>query len=164
LDDFRYFEELARTLHFARTAKSLGMSASALTRRIQALEEQLGRDLLVRDHREIKLTEAGARFRVFARMQLDQWEQLQNELCSDAAAPVGELKIACTVTACHTLLPNLLSEFRQLYPGITLRLLTQDASRSLVQLEAGEIDLAVIPTDDQMPAGLSKIEIASTEL
>lgn len=164
LDDFRYFEELARILHFARTAKNLGMSASALTRRVQGLEEQVGRELLIRDHREIKLTEAGVRFRTFARAQLDQWEQLQNELRNDVSAPVGELKIACTVTACHTLLPNLLSEFRELYPNITLRLHTQDASRSLIQLEAGEIDLAVIPTDDEMPAGFAKIEIAYTEL
>ena len=164
LEDFRYFEELAQTLHFARTARALAMSASALTRRIQALEEELGHELFIRDHREIQLTEAGLIFRKYARAQLDNFEQLQNELRRDALAPVGELKIACTVTACHTLLPSLLSEFRTRYPQITLRLITQDAARSLTQLEASELDLAVIPTDEHAPAGLLNIMIADTEL
>jgi LysR family transcriptional regulator, positive regulator for ilvC len=163
-DDLRYFEELAQTLHFARTARTVGMSASALTRRIKALEDQLGHELLLRDHRDVQLTEAGKRFRAFVRLHLEQWEQLQNELRNDSASPVGELKIACTVTACHTLLPNLLSEFRKLYPSITLRLITQDAARSLAQLEAGEVDLAVVPTEPEMSAGVMNIPIAHTEL
>ncbi len=164
LDDFRYFEELAATLHFARTARTLGMSASALTRRIKSLEEELGHELLIRDHREVRLTEAGKRFRTFARSQLDHFEELQNDLRKDTLAPVGELKIACTVTACHTLLPNLLSTFRKLYPGVTLRLITQDASRSLAQLEAAELDLAVIPTDPEQASPLLSIGIAGSEL
>ncbi len=164
LDDFRYFEELARTLHFARTARTLGMSPSALTRRIKALEEELGRELLIRDHREVRLTEAGQRFRLFAKGQLQHWEQLQNDLRGDSLAPVGELKIACTVTACHTLLPSLLSDFRSRYSKITLRLITQDAARSLTQLETSEIDLAVIPTDQSLSSGLVNIDIARTEL
>lgn len=164
LDDYRYFAKLAEVLHFSRAARSLGMSASALTRRVQMIEGELGHELFVRDRREIRLTEAGLRFRGFVRHQLDAWEQLQDELRKDAVAPTGELKIACTVTACHTLLPDLLSEFRKLYPGITLRLFTQDAALSLSQLEASEIDVAVIPTEEAVPHNLLSVGLARTEL
>ena len=164
LDDFRSFEQLAQVLHFARAARILGVSASALTRRVQMMEQTLGHTLFERDHRAIRLTEAGLRFRIFSRHQLEQWEQLLDELRGQASAPIGELKIACTVTACHTLLPDLLSEFRTLYPGITLHLLTQDAAVSLQQLEASEVDLAVIPTEDQLHPSLESVGIAHTEL
>lgn len=164
LDDYRYFEELSRTLHFARAARNLTMSASALTRRVQGMEEEVGQPLLVRDHREVQLTEAGTRFASFCRAQLDAWEEFQTELQAAENHPSGDLAIACTVTACHTVLPRLVSNFRARYPGVTLRLFTQDAARSLLQLEEGEIDLAVIPTDDELPASLDAVPLASTEL
>lgn len=163
LSDYRYFEHLSQTMHFARTARALGMSPSALTRRVKGMEEELGQVLLLRDHRSIRLTAAGERFRLFARSQIDQWEELQNELREEAADPQGELHISCTVTACHTVLPQLLSKFRRAYPGITLRLITQDATRSLNQLEAGEVDLAVIPTDDELPEGLAHLVLGRTD-
>lgn len=163
-DDYRYFEELSRTLHFARAARNLTMSASALTRRIQGMEDEVGQALLVRDHREVQLTEAGTRFATFCRAQLDAWEEFQTELQAAESHPSGDLAIACTVTACHTVLPSLVSDFRARYPEVTLRLFTQDAARSLIQLEEGEVDLAVIPTDDDLPASLDAVPLAFTDL
>lgn len=153
-EDFRNFERLAQELHFGRAARSLGMSPSALTRRIQALEEELDAALLLRDPRQVRLTSAGERFRRFARAELERFEQLKAELRDEISSPSGELHIACTVTACLTVLPRLLALCRERYPRLTLRLITQDASQSLEQLEAGEVDLAVIPTDDPPPEHL----------
>jgi LysR family positive regulator for ilvC len=161
--DYSIFGHLARTLHFSRTAKMVGMSASALTRRVQAMEEELGQRLLIRDHREIRLTAAGTRFLSFCQQQGEQWEGLLSDLKSEAAAPTGSLHIACTVTATHTVLPKLLSNYRKLYPGVTLRLITQDATRSLAQLEAGEVDLAVIPTEDDAADQLAVTHLGSSE-
>jgi LysR family transcriptional regulator, positive regulator for ilvC len=151
LEDLKTFEHLATSLHFGKSARARGMSPSALTRRIQALEAEVGQPLLVRDQRQVQLSSAGSVFRTYAREQLERWQQLQASLRAEAETPSGELNIACTVTACHTILPTLLSRFRQRYPGITLRLLTQDAAQSRTQLEAGELDLAVIPTEPVAP-------------
>lgn len=164
LDDLRHFEHLASTLHFARSASAQGMSPSALTRRIQALETEVGQALFVRGQRDVQLSDAGRLFRRYARQQLDQWDDLQLALRAEQATPTGELNIACTVTACHTILPTLLSRFRQRYPNVTLRLLTQDAARSQQQLEAGDVDLAVIPTDSAQVANLEVRALASTKL
>lgn len=163
LSDYRIFLLLARTLHFGRTAKEVGMSASALTRRVQGMEDELDQQLLLRDHREIQLTAGGARFRAFCQSQLDQWDQLKSDLREEAAAPTGNLHIACTVTAAHTVLPRLLTTYRKLYPGVTLRLITQDATRSLSQLEAGEVDLAVIPRDAESPDQLVATVLGETD-
>lgn len=163
-EDCRRFERLAQVLHFGRAARALGMSPSALTRRVQAMEEELGQPLLLRDQRSVRLTAAGERFRKFARSQMEQWEQLKNDLVAQNASPTGELHIACTVTACHSILPRLLSLSRTRHPGLTLRLITQDATRSLAQLEEGEVDLAVIPTDAVPPPHLESVVLGSTEL
>jgi LysR family positive regulator for ilvC len=164
LEDLRHFEHLAQTLHFGQSARAQGMSPSALTRRIQALEHEVGQPLFVRTQRAVQLSDAGRTFRRYARQQLDQWEELQNALRAEQETPTGQLDVACTVTACHTILPTLLSQFRQRYPGVTLRLITQDAARSQQQLEAGELDLAVVPTDGRQLAGLEVKVLASTKL
>lgn len=161
------FEHLAQTLHFGRSARALGMSASSLSRRIQALEDEVGQPLLLRDPRRVQLTAAGRSFLDFARQQLRQWVEFQGRLQSRAQVPSGELYVACTVTACHSVLPQLLSQFRRLYPGVTLRLTTQDASRSREQLEAGEVDLAIIPTETEsrgQPETLRALPLATTPL
>ncbi len=128
------------------------------------MEDELGHRLFIRDHREVRMTTAGKKFRAFAQSQLDQWEALRNDLREEATAPTGTLNLACTVTAAHTILPRLLGEYRKRYPGVTLGLITQDATRSLNQLEAGEVDLAVIPTDDDPDDGLARTVLGKTEL
>jgi LysR family positive regulator for ilvC len=163
-EDFRRFEQLASTLHFGRSARQLGMSASALTRRVQAMEEALGIALFVRDPRSVRLTVAGERFRSYARDEHERWQKLRNELLGGTRAPMGDLRIACTVTACYTVLPRLLALCRERYPGIALQLVTQDAARSLAQLESGEVDLAVVPTDGPSPGDLCTCILASTDL
>lgn len=163
-EDLRVFERLAQVLHFGQTARALAMSPSALTRRVQAVEQELGTALLLRETRRVRLTPAGERFRQFAKATLDQWEDLRAEMTNAAVSPQGELHVSCTVTACHTVLPHLLAMCRARYPRLKLRLITQDASRSLAALEAGEVDLAVIPTDDPGPAHLEVCVLARTDL
>ncbi|CAB3803012.1 Glycine cleavage system transcriptional activator [Paraburkholderia caffeinitolerans] len=56
----RFFEEAAQHLSFNRAAKSLCVTQGAVSRQIRILEESLGEKLFERDHRGIRLTEAGA--------------------------------------------------------------------------------------------------------
>jgi LysR family transcriptional regulator, positive regulator for ilvC len=161
--DHQAFVTLAEVQHFGRAARSLGMSPSALTRRVQALEEDLGQALLRRHSRGVELTPAGDVFLRFSRAQLKEHMELRNELRQEAESPTGELRIACTVTACHTVLPALLGRFRQSYPGVTLRLVTQDATRSMEQLEASEVDLAVVPVEPGGPPNLRSRVLGHTD-
>jgi len=161
--DYATFVHLAGSLHFGRSARALHMSASALTRRLQALEEELGAQLLQRSRQQATLTPAGELFLRFARDRQSDLYELRHRLSEEAASPSGELVIACTVTACHTILPSLLARFRRTFPRVTLRLFTQDATRSLAQLEDGEVDLAVIPAEPDGPAGLDSKPIGKTE-
>lgn len=164
LRDLEAFETLAASLHFGRSARTLGMSPSALTRRIQTIEEELGHPLLLRDQRTVELTRAGEIFREFARGELTRYRELRADLERETSSPSGELRIACTVTACYSILPALLAQARERYPGIVVRLVTQDAERSLDELRRGEVDLAVIPRDPEDPSDLAECALGETRL
>jgi LysR family transcriptional regulator, positive regulator for ilvC len=158
------FLHLADSLHFARAAKALHMSPSALTRAIQRLEEELGQPLFQRSKRSVALTRAGEIFRDHARGQLAANARLLEALATETLAPTGELRIACTVTACHSVLPKLLARCRDRYPGIHLQLSTSDAARCMAALENDEVDLAVVPEPDRPAAELRFVRLAHTEL
>ncbi len=158
------FLHLAESLHFARSAKALHMSPSALTRSIQRLEEELGQALFLRSKRSVSLTRAGEIFRDHARTQLAGHARLLEALAAETLAPTGELRLACTVTACHSILPKLLARCRARYPGIQLQLSTSDAARCMQSLENDEVDLAVVPEPDQPASELRFVRLAHTEL
>jgi LysR family positive regulator for ilvC len=162
--DFSLFLHLADSLHFARSAKALHMSPSALTRTIQRLEEELGQPLFQRTKRSVALTRAGEIFRDHARAQVAAYARLQEALATEAQTPTGELRIACTVTACHSVLPKLLARCRERYPGIHLQLSTSDAARCMQALEGDEVDLAVVPQPDRPAPELRFVRLAHTDL
>ena len=162
--DFSVFLHLADSLHFGRSAKALHVSPSALTRAIQRLEQELGQPLFQRSRRRVTLTRAGEIFRDHARAQLAAQARLQEALATEAQTPTGELRIACTVTACHSVLPKLLARCRERYPGIHLQLSTSDAARCMQALENDEVDLAVVPEPEHPAAELRFVRLAYTEL
>jgi LysR family transcriptional regulator, positive regulator for ilvC len=162
--DLNLFLHLADSLHFARTAKALHVSASALTRAIQRLEHEVGQPLFQRSRRGVALTRAGEIYRDYARGQQAAQARLQEALATESQTPTGELRIACTVTACHSVLPKLLARCRERYPGIHLQLSTSDAARCMQSLESDEVDLAVVPEPDRPAGELRFVRLAHTEL
>jgi LysR family transcriptional regulator, positive regulator for ilvC len=162
--ELQAFLHLAESLHFARSAKALHMSPSALTRCIQRIEEELGQPVFERTKRTVALTRGGEIFRDHARAQLDAHARLLEALAAEKQAPTGELRIACTVTACHSVLPKLLARCRTRYPGVHLQLSTSDAARCMQRLESDEVDVAVVPEPDHPAGELRFVRLAFTEL
>lgn len=163
-DELAAFLHLSDSLHFGRSAKALHMSASALTRCVQRIESVLGQPVLERTRRTVALTRAGEILRDHARAHMASHALLVESLAAEARVPTGELRIACTVTACHSVLPKLLARFRERYRGIHLQLSTSDAARCLQRLENDEADVAVVPEPDTPPDELRFVRLAYTEL
>jgi LysR family positive regulator for ilvC len=163
-DELAAFLHVSESLHFSKSAKALNMSASALTRCIQRIESDLGQTVLDRTRREVRLTRAGELLREYARAHMAAHAHLLEALAAEARAPTGTLRIACTVTASHSVLPKLLARFRERYPGIHLQLSTSDAARCLQRLENDEAEVAVVPEPDAPPAELRFVRLAFTEL
>jgi LysR family positive regulator for ilvC len=163
-DELAAFLHLSESLRFSKSAKALNMSASALTRCIQRIEADVGQPVLVRNRRSVALTRAGELLRDYTRAHMAAHSRLLESLAAEARVPTGELRIACTVTACHSVLPKLLARFRERYPGIHLQLGTSDAARCLQKLENDEVDVAVVPEPDAPPSEQRFVRLAFTEL
>ncbi len=162
LYELKFFLSVAETQHFGRASRQCHISPSALSRAIQRLEDEVGEELFLRDRRGVSLTEAGRSFREYARSALDGWEEFKSGLAG--AELKGEIRLFCSVTACYTVLPALLSRFREEYPGVHLKLQTGVAADAVRTVSDGDADLAVIARPDSLAAGLRFHELTRTPL
>ncbi|TDW88977.1 HTH-type transcriptional activator IlvY [Kribbella sp. VKM Ac-2566] len=161
--ELELFLHLARTLNYGRTSLECHVSAATLTRTIQRLETRVGAQLLDRGPRGVVLTAEGRRFTAYAEQALELWADYR----SGSAEPTGlsgELRIFATVTACQTLLPDLLAPLREEHPQIRLDIRTGDAAAALARLDEGEVDAAVAGIPKRLPQTLVSRPVAVTDL
>jgi LysR family positive regulator for ilvC len=152
-ESLRHFVEVARTLHFGRSAQACHLSPSALSRSIQRLELQLGEQLFEREHHKVTLTPAGEAFRRHADAVLDEWLRFESERAGSQDLLTGTVHVYCTVTAAQSIVPDLLSRVRRVHPGIRIELATGYASDAIEQLR-GDIDVSVAAIPSRLPAGI----------
>lgn len=142
MDTFKPFAVFAETVaagSMSAAARRLGMTPSAVSQTIRALELHAGVALLNRSTRKLTLTEAGARCYPHCLRLLQAAEAATDALALARDAPSGELRIAAPVGfAIHiaTALGPLLAES----PQLRLRLLVDDA---LIDLIDARIDIAI---------------------
>ena len=161
--ELELFLHLARSLNYGRTSLECHVSAATLTRTIQRLETRVGAQLLDRGPRGVVLTAEGRRFTTYAEQALELWADYR----SGSAEPTGltgELRIFATVTACQTLLPDLLAPLRADHPQIRLDIRTGDAAAALARLDEGEVDAAVAGIPKRLPQTLVTQTVAVTDL
>ncbi len=150
IGNLRLFITLARNLHFSRTSEQMHMSASAVSRSIQRMEEQLGQTLLIRDNRSAQLTEAGQIFLEYALEVVKRYESLQRDLQGKSDVLRGQLTLFASVTASQSILPTVLSDFRSRYPEIHIQLETGYAVNALSRLNEGiDVVVAALPLDNE---------------
>jgi LysR family transcriptional regulator, glycine cleavage system transcriptional activator len=137
LDLLKGFEAAARNLSFTRAAAELFVTQSAVSRQIQALEEQLGVALFRRRHRELRLTEEGQTLYKTAGEVLRLLREVAGRLGARAA---GMLTVTTTVSFAGLWLVPRLNDFRRQHPGIDMRLA---ATNEIQDLEREGIDLAI---------------------
>lgn len=155
--DFKQLEiflTLSRELHFAQTARRSHMTASAVTRSIQRLEEELGYVLFERNNRTVELTVAGRAFAAFAEETLAQWRHVQDSLSRQATGLSGQLKIYSSVTASYSVLSPLLADFRKHYPQVEIQLHTGDQAGAIERVIEGIDDVAVAAWSESLPSTL----------
>ena len=118
----QYFLGVADELHFSRAAEKLFITQPALSRQIQALEENLGVLLFERDKRNVKLTLAGEYLREEAKLVLSQVENITQRTQLIHKGEEGELRIGHPGSAIYSVIPPLLSKLRQDFPSIKANL------------------------------------------
>ncbi|GAB0117790.1 hydrogen peroxide-inducible genes activator [Acidisoma sp. 7E03] len=144
LRQFRYFEALARHGHFGRAAAVSAISQPALSMQIRELEESLGVALFERDARRVRLTGTGEEVALRVRTILDAVDELQNVARLSRSGLVGHLRIGIIPTVGPYLLPQLVPRLASQYGGVELQIRETVTPRLIQELEAGQLDAAIV--------------------
>lgn len=161
--EIKNFLTAAEVLHFGRASDICHLSPSALTRSIQRLEHELGQELFIRDNRRVQLTVAGETFREYASKALRDWDKVCEDLRDDGAVQ-GAVSLFASVTAVHSVLPDLLESYRAAFPKVRLSLQTGAAEDSIERLIAGDIDIAVAALPDRQMDRIDFLPLLTTNL
>lgn len=114
------FVVVAETRSFTAAGRQLGISASAVGKRVARLEDRLGVRVFHRSTRSITLTPEGQQLLERSRRILDEIDDIEAELCSRAGTPSGVLRVSLPLVS--SLVLPVLSDFMQAYPQIQLDL------------------------------------------
>lgn len=144
LRQIRYFVATAEELHFRRAADRLGIAQPALSRAIQALEAELGVVLLNRTNRSVQVTTAGRVFLDGARDILALTERTLEETRTAHDGRMGALRIGYTDFAIAGELPNLLKQYQERHPRVTLKPQHGVTQTQITLLEEGKLDLGFV--------------------
>ena len=110
---------------FAAAARKLGVTSSAVSRRVALLEDELGVQLLARTTRTLRLTEDGRAFHERCVRILEEWSEAKAALVRARAKPAGVLRVdAAIAIARQVLTPNLpdfLGKYRDVEVELTVR-------------------------------------------
>ena len=155
LNTLKIFMHLSGTLHYGKTSKACNISPSTLSRTIKRLEAAVGKQLLERDNRSVRLTSAGRQLRTYAAKALSQWDDFQGLLTGQDTVLTGEISMYCTVTASYGVLPEILVQFRDAYPRVNIKLITGDSESAIQKVVGGDADFAVAALPDRIPDRLA---------
>ncbi len=154
LRELRLFATVAESGSFTEAARLLGMSQSALTRQIQALEGKLAQQLLSRTTRSVRLPPAGEFWLERSRQLLGQaeaaWEAFAERY--EKSAPTVRVGVCRTVGLAH--LPGFFHAFRRKHPNCQIRLEQGREGELIAELDACSLDVAIVTQPLSLPPGI----------
>jgi DNA-binding transcriptional LysR family regulator len=139
----RTFLEIVKTGSFVRAAENLNITQTAVSARVRVLEDQLDRQLFIRNKAGARLTPAGDQFLRYATTLVQVWERARHEV----AMPFGRENVV-TVGGEHSLWDPLLGDWlvwmRKECADVAIRAHIDVPERLIDQLQEGVLDLAVL--------------------
>ncbi|WP_440056562.1 LysR family transcriptional regulator (plasmid) [Pseudoalteromonas sp. T1lg65] len=116
------FCHVVETGSFTKAAEQHAVSASAISKRIDWLEKELGMSLFIRTTRQVNLTEDGQLFLPKALEWVTQFAEMKEQAQKAANEPEGSLKIAATLAVGSTILMPNIESFLAKYPKLKIHL------------------------------------------
>lgn len=154
----RYFTETVRLASFTEAARQLGVTQSTISKMIRQLEDELGEALLLRDARQLVLTDTGSVVYERGREILLAVQRLEQEVRETQSVARGTLTLGMPPMI-NLLFTDVLKQFREKYPGIELKL-HERTGREVEQLvPAGELaaGMTVMPLDPRDGVAVARV-------
>lgn len=143
-----YFLAVKETAHFGLAAEQCFVSQPTLSSGIQKLEQELDLHLIDRTNRSVVLTDVGEEIAVLAQSIVNQIKHMQEFAHYKSDPFSGILKMAAIPTVAPYFLPLIMSSLKSGLPKIEWRLFEYQTEDALQHLLSGDIDVAVIATEE----------------
>src|SRR3974390_2781102 len=140
LDGVEAFLCVAQHHSFRRAAAELGVTPSAVSQAVRALEARIGAALFIRTTRSVGLTEAGERFISRAKPAFEELVAASEAARDLGQRPTGLLRLSVARAIVPLILEPVIASFRQPYPEIELEIAASD---EMVDLAAGGFDAGI---------------------
>lgn len=145
----QYFLAVAREESITKAAETLHMTQPPLSRQLKDLENEIGKQLLIRGSRKITLTEDGMLLRKRAEEMIDLMEKTKAELSSSDEQISGDIYMGSGETEAVSTIAKVAKDLQKKHPFIRYHIYSGDAEHIIERLDKGLIDfgLLVEPVD-----------------
>jgi DNA-binding transcriptional LysR family regulator len=152
------FIAIAEERNFQRAAGTLHITQTALTRRLQNLEAQLGVKLVERTTRSVALTKIGSDFLPQGRRLFTELQSALSGIRQSGKAHRGDISIACVPTAGVQYLPRIIKEYSARYPANKIKILDHLSVGVTQAVLSREVEFGIRQSGPQHP------ELSTTRL
>lgn len=145
------FHLVVKHRSFTRAAREAGLSGSALTRQMQALEQRLGLELLNRTTRSVQITEAGEYLAAEAARLIGSVSSTLEGLQAAFVTARPEVRVAVSRSMAMAHMPGLFHANRQRQPEVICKISYNTGEHILTSLDEGAIDIGVLCPPSRLP-------------
>ena len=146
IKDMRAFFAIVEEGNISHAAQRLGIAQPALSRQMKHLEENLHVKLFERGSRRIRLTEAGQVLYNRVESILGMVDGTVREITEIGSGTKGTIRIGTITTSGAMILPDLIAEFRKVYPDVTFEIWEAEGARIIELLDSRLIEIAITRT------------------
>lgn len=144
LQIYRYIDLIAKTGSIRKASDSLNITPSALNRRVQTFEDELGFPIFERLPRGVRLNAAGELVIQHVRDQLADMERVRSRLEDLRGVRRGHVSIACSQALLPHFLPDEIARYRRSHSAVTFSVLPRDRTAAERELMDYGCDLALV--------------------
>ncbi|MCG1008473.1 LysR family transcriptional regulator [Salinicoccus sp. ID82-1] len=144
LRHIRYFQAVAKHLHFSKAAKELNISQPPLSKQIRLLEEELGVKLFKRNNRNVELTEAGIYFANSCKFILNLLDKEIETTREMHKGELGTITLGFSGSVVYNILPTVIKELKRRYPNLNLIVEQHTSSEQEKHILNGNINLGML--------------------
>jgi DNA-binding transcriptional LysR family regulator len=139
----RYFYEVARYGSFRLAAEKIHIAASAISRQIQLLEQELGTKLFARERAGLHLTAAGEALLYRVKKAMGELSVARSEIDALHGSQKGIVRVGINETVARDFFAGFLKRFRQDHPNMKFEIVVANSDRLESILLRGEVDIIV---------------------
>lgn len=148
LKQLEAFVQVAEKKNFSRAAKAMFLTQPTVSAHISGLEKELNIRLLIRNTKDVELSEEGERLYEYAKQITLLTEQIVQEFGSEPdVEEQSTVTIAASTVPAQYLLPEILAKFRQKYPKEQFQILESDSTGVVEQVAARTVDIGLTGTE-----------------